>query len=488
MKSTLIVLLGLGCAPVALQAQAGETLTLRAALESALANNAEVEAADEGVQIANAQVREAWATVLPDVLFNASYQRNLRVQEAFLPAIIFDPNAGPDDLVPVRFGSDNIWQATVSVTQPLFEARAFVGVGAANRLRMLEEERARGTRQEIVSRVRQAFFGALLAAEDLRLLQLSIERVRQTLGETQAMNRAGLASTYDVLRFEVQLSNLEAQVRRAENGVKAASRQLLVELGLEPTGGVEVLGRLNQIDLDDVDGNDPLNAELLALAGVPVTEEESVDDLIATARQQRSDLRQLRSSIDLEAARRAVERAEFFPKVSLFSNFSIQAQENGSLNFFGSNANERTTAAAAGVRVELPLFRGFSRFARVSSASASIRITEARLDRAERQTLGDVRTSHEAVVEARMRAGAQRAAVGQARRGYEIATLEYREGIGSQLQVTDAEVALRQSEFNYAQAVYDYLIARSQLDLALGTVPVNAGEIEAAYGALEEQD
>jgi len=469
-------------------AQEPEALTLRSAIEGALANSSEVEAAEQNVRIASSLVREAWATVLPDVMFNASYQRNLRVQEAFLPAIIFDPTAGPDDLIPVRFGSDNIWQATVSFSQPIFEARAFVGVGAASRYRALEEERARGTRQEIVSRVRQAYFAALLAAEELRLLEQSIGRVRQTLGDTRAMNRAGLSSAYDVLRFEVQLSNLEAQLRRSENNVRASHRQLLVELGRAPTQPIRLMGRLNEIDLENVAANDPVNAELLVLAGVPSAEQESVEDLVATARQWRSDLRQLRSSINLEAARRAVERAEFFPKVSIFSNFSIQAQENGSPNFFGSGPNERTSSAAAGVRIELPIFRGFSRFARVSSAAASVRINEALLDRAERQTLGDVRTLHEAVVEARLRAGAQHQAVRQADRGYEIATLEYREGIGSQLQVTDAEVALRQSEYNYAQAVYDYLIARSQLELALGTVPASLDDGAIGPGIDGEQD
>ena len=63
-------------------------------------------------------------------------------------------------------------------------------------------------------------------------------------------------------------------------------------------------------------------------------------------------------------------------------------------------------------------------------------------------------------------------AVDQAQRGYEIASAQYREGLGSQLELTDAEVALRQSEFNYAQAVFDYLVARAQLDQATGSVPM----------------
>ena len=83
-----------------------------------------------------------------------------------------------------------------------------------------------------------------------------------------------------------------------------------------------------------------------------------------------------------------------------------------------------------------------------------------------------VRTLVEAADEALERARGQRLAVTQAARGYEIATAQYREGLGSQLELTDAEVALRQSEFNYAQAVYDYLVARAQLDQATGRVPL----------------
>jgi outer membrane protein TolC len=84
----------------------------------------------------------------------------------------------------------------------------------------------------------------------------------------------------------------------------------------------------------------------------------------------------------------------------------------------------------------------------------------------------EVRTIVEAVEEAYLRATGQQLAVQQAQRGFEIASAQYTEGLGGQLELTDAEVALRQSEFNYAQAVYDYLVARAQLDEAVGQVPL----------------
>jgi outer membrane protein len=73
--------------------------------------------------------------------------------------------------------------------------------------------------------------------------------------------------------------------------------------------------------------------------------------------------------------------------------------------------------------------------------------------------------------------------VTQAGRGWDIAQAEYRAGMVSRLQVTDAELALRQSEFNYAQAVYDYLTAQARLDLAIGRVPmVDDGDLFAMRG------
>ncbi len=474
-KAVAVLALGFGVFPGAvtpLQAQtAGETVSLGRAITVALANSRTIADANQGLRVAGAQVREAWSSVLPDISASASYQRNFRIQEAFLPAQFLDPNAGPNDLIAVRFGADNSWQAGLSLSQPLFEVGAFIGLGVAGRFRSLEEERLRGVVQGVVSSVRLAYFNTLLRLEEVRLNRESIERVRQTLGETKAMKRAGLASAYDVLRLEVQLANLEPNLRRAEDGVATAERSLAVAMGTDPTTPVRVEGELHAMDIADPAQNSPENATLLALSGPSVTRAQSFDDLHDQAFVERSDLRQARLGIELQRARVAVERAEYFPKLSIFSNYNIVAQENGSPSFFGENTNQRSTSFAGGIRIELPIFTGFKRDARMAQAKAAVRQNQARLELTEQQTVNELQTALASLEEARVRVESQRRAVDQAQRGFEIASAEYRAGLGSQLQITDAEVALRQSEFNYAQAVYDYLTARSNLDAATGSVP-----------------
>jgi outer membrane protein TolC len=459
-------------------AQVPDTVTLDQAIEVALERSRAVAEARAGITAADGRVREAWSTVLPDVSATATYQRNFKIQQFFLPAIFFDSTAAPGEVRPVRVGSDNSWFAGLTVEQPLFQVGAFIGVGAAGRFRALERERARGLTQQVVTAVRQRYFDVLLALENVRLTEESVNRVRQTLSETQALNRAGLASTYDVLRLEVQLANLEPNLRRARDGADATRRALLLEMGLDVTQPIAVAGRLQEVNLESPDSNSAANARLLALAGPELTPGE-LDEAYQTALDRRTDVRQVALNIELERARLAVERAEYFPTVSLFGAYNINAQEDGGPSFFGETSQQRTTTAWGGIRIELPIFSGFSQSARMQQARAAIDQNRARLAQTRDRAADELRTLVAALDEARDRVASQGRAVEQARRGFDIASAEYRAGLGSQLQITDAELALRQSEFNYAQAVYDYLSARSNLDAARGTVPADADGLSA---------
>ena len=466
----LMIGLLLACVPARVDAQGPrpELFSLRRSLETALANSDEIRMAEAGLQIANQQVREAWSNVLPEVRFSASYTRNFRVPVAFLPAIIIDPNADPNELIPVRFGADNAWTAGLVLEQPIFEAQAFIGVSTAGRFREVEVERLRGASQLVVSQVRQGYFNALVADEDLRRLTESVNRITETLAETRAMNRAGLTSSYDVLRFEVQLANQEAQVTRAANTVAETRRLLLVDLGLNPSDPIELLGSFIEINLDDLAANTPANREILEFAGF----QGGVGDAVRAASELRSDVRQLELNEDLRRSEMRLEQVSYLPEVTLFGNYIISAQDNGRPNFFARGDGQRSYARLVGVRVTLPIFQGFRRDARIDQKRALVRQAEARTEVGFDQAVAQVKGLVEATDEAHQRARGQRLAVTQAERGFEIARALYREGITSQLELTDSEVALRQSEFNYAQAVYDYLVARAQLDEATGRVPL----------------
>ena len=453
--------------------------TLERAVAISLRNNRRLAVSQYDLDMANKQVSEAYGALFPEIDGFASLQRNLELPSAFLPKIFVDPDADPDDLIAVTFGADNQWNAGLALTQPLFDAGVFVGVGTAGSFRNLAREALRGSAQGVATTTRIAYLNVLLAQEAVRVTQNSIERVRQTLEETRALNRAGLTSDYDVLRLEVQLANIEPNLRRAQNEVAEARRVLAIEMGLGETASAAAFGELHQIDLSQGAENSEDNVALLAFAGVPEAATAEYEQLEVVALSNRTDLQQARLQRDLEQARVRYERTQLFPTVSGFFNWGLQAQENGALNFYGENPDQRFTTSAVGVQLDVPIFSGARRWNRVEQRKIGVRQAEERIGDLRQRAAHEVETVLSDLTESRSRAEAQRQAVSQAQRGFDIVTTEYLAGTQPRLEVTAAELALRQAEQNYALAIYDYLVAQAQLDLAVGVVPAVDPVVEA---------
>ena len=225
------------------------------------------------------------------------------------------------------------------------------------------------------------------------------------------------------------------------------------------------------MDLEDVGANDPSNREILNLSGLEDLAGLEASEVLEVAYEARSDLKQLELMERLRTAELRVQQVEYLPRISLFGNYSVNAQQNGAPDFFGDSMS-RATSKWVGVSITLPVFSGMQRDARIDQKRAVLNQAKNQSLLARLQAESQVKSILEQAQEARERARAQKLAVAQAQRGFEIASAQYREGLSSRLELSDAEVALRQSEFNYAQAVFDYLMFRAQLDEATGKVPL----------------
>lgn len=449
---------------------AARYMTLDDVVRTALERNHEMEIARLDVADAEQRVREAWSGVYPQIDAHTTLTRNLDMPTQFLPAIIYDSEADPNLLVPVRLGADNQYFAQVRVEQAIFRPGVFHGVGAAARYESLKTEELRGRAQQIATRARAAYYDVLLAEEALRLDGNALERVRRLLEETRARHGAGLASEYDVLRLEVQLANLEPRLRQSTSRAAAARRTLAAELGMEGGDELRVAGSLAEVRLE-AEANDPANRQLVEFVGLRAPEEMPVDEVLALAMERRSDLRQLEWNRRLQRAQVRAEQGESLPRVSAFGVYSVAALDDGRLTFYGGPDGLRAYGQQVGVQVTLPVFSGFQRTARVQQRQVALRQAEVRQRLAWVQVDNRIRTLLDDVSEARERTLAQRSAVEQAQRAYELARTQYLGGRGSQLEVADAEGALQESAFYYARAVYDYFMARARLDEAVGVVP-----------------
>lgn len=462
-------LLLLPASPHGAQAQE-RSVTLEEAVRAALADSREIRDARLEVEAARGQLSEARGFLYPRLDLSLRYTRNVTPPSTFLPTILFDPDAPMDDLTRIRFGADNVWTSALVLEQPVLEARAMAGLGVATRLVDLQEERLREREHEVATRVRSLYYDLLLAREEERLMANSLARVRSSLAQTRALQEEGLASEYEVLRLEVEAANLEPAVDRARNAQREAARELSVAMGGEALADeIEAVGSLAEMDLADLAANTPENRAILAFMG-PDPADVGEDRLLEEARVGRSALRQAELDGRRHRAQLRAERADRLPRLSLFASYDVQAQQDGRLDFFGESG-QRGYGRTVGFQVSVPIFTGFQRGARVEQARAQLRRAETRQEELIERTNAEVRTVVERVEEARTRTRAQARAVEQARRGYRMVRAQFEQGLASQLELTDAEVALRQSEVNYAEAVHAYLSARARLDALVGQMP-----------------
>ena len=453
-------------------------LLLRSAVEIALTHSAQLEAAGSAVRFAEQQVREAYGGVYPQISAEASYLRSLGAQERAL-----DGEGEYLDWREPQGTVDNTWSGSLQFNQTVLDFRVFTGLEAAQGLRGLRGEELRGAAQQVVAGVRQRYLDALLAQEQERLTEQSITRLEQTLTETRSRHREGFASADELLRLEVQFVNLEGSLLRVRNQVAAAKGALLVTMGADPLQEVELQGTLSALQVAPESANDPANADLLVTSGAGALAEASEEELRRTAMTARSDLRQLRTLHHLGELQIKIQEGEYLPTIRAFGSVDFSAGDNDDDDTFGrpaspDNPQEFTqfrVSGSAGLSVQMQLFSGFARDARAAQRREELIQTTSRLRQAERQMLNQVHILVASLAEARLRAASQERAIEQAQQSYEIATARYGAGVGSQLDVTAAETTLRESQFNYAQAVYDYLSAASQLEVAVGQVPLADG-------------
>lgn len=445
-------------------------LTLEQAINIALANNSEIKRSMLDVEDADQDVRMAWGEILPEIETSASYTRNVEIPVNFVPAQFFDPEAPADELVPLAFGTDNNWTGGLTVTQTLFRGEAFVGISSSQLYKTAQAENLRATTQQIVTQTRIAFYEVLVAEEQLRLQESTVQRLEENLEENRGRQRAGVLDEYDVTQVEVQLSNEQPELTRARYEVDRAYRELKMELGIPLSVDFGVEGDLSEFDIlsDSIESEE--NKNLKEIDQKTPFSHGQLTEAVSSATDLRGDLRILEKQQELQDRQIMAVRSRFFPTLSATYDLNWTASESGTPEFFGTEES-RARAQTVALNLSIPIFQGFQRSSELAKAKIEKRDLEEQMHETLRSAENDIRSASESLNQAIESAPARQRAMEQAREGYERALSRFENGLISQLEVTNAEFQLREAELNYAQMVYEYLAAKAQYDQAVGKVP-----------------
>ncbi len=427
-----------------LPAQPGETriYSLEEVIQVALQKNPELTTSRLEVEKANARVMEAWGYALPVIDFSGQYSRALKKPVFFLPDFD-DPNSGK--IVPIKIGSDHAMNFAVTARQTLFNSTVIVGVGAARVYKSVADELYLAKEHETIGKARKAYYGALLANEVREMMRSTLKNSEENLKNVQLLRQQGLLSEYEELRASVGVENLRPSVIQAENNYALALDGLRATMGLAPSEPVEVSGKLQFQPMDPALFNDAMDRVL----------------------ERNNNLRAMRHQVDVNRAFVSAQRSNYYPVLAAFGNYQYQMAKNN-LNF---STNDFIGSSSVGLNLSVSLFEGLQTSARVEQAEIDVRKVEESVTGLETNLRTAVHSTILQLQQARKRIEAQGKTVEQAERGYKIATTRFLSGSGTQLEVSDAQVALTQAQVNRFQAIFDYLVAGADFDQLLGIYP-----------------
>lgn len=418
------------------QSKSPIVLHLEKAIDLALENNENILIANNGLQTANAQIREAWADALPQITFNGIYTRNIKQPVFFFP----DPKTGQQRAF--RIGSKNSYVMTLSVEQPIFQSgKVTGGIKAAKLFKKFSREGFQAVRSDVILEVKKAFYTVQLDQQLLAINKQSLEQQLAHLINTRKLFLQGQVSELDTLRAWVDYTNLQPQVIRAENNLRIAENQLKELIGLDLEEEIVLEGEL---DFEKTNG--------ISYAEV---EEEAL--------KKRPELKQLEYQTSIFKHNIGITRADVLPKLFFSGTYQSIAQSDA----FNLGEGFQNSISAA-IRLEVPIFNGMRTFAKIQQARVDFKNARHQENMFRDNLKIEVKSILLKIKEAENRVQVQQHAIKQAERALYIAERRYNEGVGTQIEIGDALLALNLTKTNYVQAVYDHKIALAELNKAIG--------------------
>ncbi|MGY6744230.1 MAG: TolC family protein [Cecembia sp.] len=430
--------------PFQLSAQNVVELTLEESIRYALENNVDAKNAQLETLIAKATVIERRSQGLPQINGNVDFTFN-----AAIPVVFF-PNEGPFanpesdlDVVALRFGVPLTANVAVQATQMIFDGSYFVGLQAAKTYKMLTEYDRVKTEIDVKESVKKAYFSVLVNDQRRVLVEANLGRLDSLLQETTALFEAGFVEKIDVSRIKVQRNNIKTELDRVIAATAISVELFKIQIGLPTDHFVYLKESLEELqDLIEVNS-------LMEIEG-----------------SRRVELDQVKTNIDLVKLDLKNNMVQYIPRLSAFATF----QRNAAAQEFGTlfQLDRWFTGAFIGGTLAIPIFDGLSKSARIQQNRVQIRqlenqekFLEYNIELEKFQAKANLKNSLSAL-------DVQSENMELAREVFRMAKVKYEEGVGSNLEVIEADSALKEAETNYFSALYDALIAKVDLEKALG--------------------
>lgn len=395
------------------------------------------------IKSAEYKVKETIGIGLPQVSGTASFQDYLKIPTTLLPGEIFGQPAGT--FIPVQFGVKYQSSVGVNADQILFDGSYLVGLKASKTYKELSIRSHIRSKIEANVNVTKAYYQVLVSNEQLRLLNANIAQLKQQMDETVQQNKQGFVEKIDVDRITVQYNNL---VTTRENTVRllALNYQVLkFQMGMPIEYALSLKDKLEDIKLDDN------TAELAADTSFYHNRIEY--NLAETA----VDLKQL----DLKR-----QRSLSLPSLKANAAYTSSYQNNNFSNLYKMSF----PSSYVGLTLNVPIFSGLQRTNQIKQYKIAVVKSQNDLENAKNGLKLQANQAHITYVNGLQSLNNQKRNQTLAQEVLRVSKVKYQQGVGSSIEVTQAQTSLEDADNKYIQGLYDALVSKVDLDKAYGRI------------------
>ena len=409
------------------------TLTLDKALEIALDENPTIKVAAEEIALKKVASKEAWQSLLPEASLNGSLDHTIKAAEMKLNDMSF------------KMGQDgtNTANAGLSINLPLFAPAVYRAMSMTKTDIELAVEKSRASELDLINQVTKAYYQLMLAQDSYEVLQGSYKLAEDNFNVVNAKYQQGAVSEFDKISAEVQMRSIKPNVISAANAVTLAKLQLKVLMGITA-------------DVDIKTDDNLTNYESMLFANQLKEEDMSLEN--------NTTMKQFELNMKLLEKNVKSLKTNFMPTLSMSFSYQYQSLYNPNINFFDYTWSNSSSLM---FNLSIPLYRA-SNFTKVKSARIQMRQldwnridTERKLNMQVVSYRNNMTASSEQVV-------SNKENVMQAEKAVQIAGKRYEVGRGTVLELNSSQVSLTQAQLTYNQSIYDYLVAKADLDQVLG--------------------
>jgi len=401
-------------------------------------NNKDILIAAKDLEIAETQDAMARSSAYPQISASAGYNRNLKEAYMYVDfGDLFGGNGGPSKF---KINYNNEFNAQAILTQQIFNFSVFKAIKAAKEYEKLSDYVYDATLKGVINGSKKAFYQTLLLKEIWMVNKESEKNAYENYLDLKKKYDVGIISEFQFLQAEVRWQNYIPELTKSERNYLLALNSLKTLAGLKYDEEFEIVGQL------EVKPERPVLVEM--------------SDVLIN----RSDYNAMVWEKKLRESNVDVEWAGHLP--SLSGSFVYQYSAlSGEFKFEREN-----NYLIAGLKLQIPIFSGGMTSALVQKAQIEVDQTALKISKFENEIFIEIKNLELKLTEAEKRIESAESTFKTANKAFSIAEITFENGLATQLELKDARLGYDQAKLNYYAAVYEYLEAYFDWELASGII------------------